>query len=381
MKKNTTKNAFTLIELLAVIVILAIIALIAVPVILNIIDKANKCAFKDSAYGVLSAAEYYYAASQLEVEGPKETVEMETTDPRLELKGSVPNGHVWITRYGKIALAVYNNRYCVTKGFEDEDITITEEFETCEPPTDGENTGGNQGSSGEKTLTNLAVDNFTVSNLDGSDTTVVTKPACLTDGTTCAAGTPVAIQVNENDTYRFYVMNDDGSNVTLIMDRNLGEPIEWISDSDYGCSGSYCASSDKGPITAIDQLVLRTNDWENIPEKNFTVSGIGHDGTTRKFEDIEYTGRARMITHEEATSTELKCKEETPRSCKNWLYINLYDDAEAPEGIQDYEYWTATTSATSTYKSWYVNHSGELMLGWVDNTGAAGLRPVIELAK
>ena len=59
MKKRT--KGFTLIELLAVIVILAIIALIAVPVILNIIDKANERTFKDSVYGVLNAAEYYYA--------------------------------------------------------------------------------------------------------------------------------------------------------------------------------------------------------------------------------------------------------------------------------------------------------------------------------
>ena len=50
MKRN---KGFTLIELLAVIVILAIIALIAVPVVMNIIDKANKSAFKDSAYGIL----------------------------------------------------------------------------------------------------------------------------------------------------------------------------------------------------------------------------------------------------------------------------------------------------------------------------------------
>ncbi|MEG2311687.1 MAG: prepilin-type N-terminal cleavage/methylation domain-containing protein, partial [Bacilli bacterium] len=42
-------KGFTLIELLAVIIILAIIALIAVPLIMNIIDKAKKSAFEDSA--------------------------------------------------------------------------------------------------------------------------------------------------------------------------------------------------------------------------------------------------------------------------------------------------------------------------------------------
>ena len=41
MKK---KNAFTLIELLAVIVVLAIIALIATPAVLNIIEDSKKAA-------------------------------------------------------------------------------------------------------------------------------------------------------------------------------------------------------------------------------------------------------------------------------------------------------------------------------------------------
>ena len=42
------RNAFTLIELLAVIVILAIIALIAVPIVLNIIEDSKKSSQKES---------------------------------------------------------------------------------------------------------------------------------------------------------------------------------------------------------------------------------------------------------------------------------------------------------------------------------------------
>ncbi len=60
------KNAFTLIELLAVIVILAFIALIATPIILNIIDKVKGKARMESANGVLNAAKYFYTESLLE---------------------------------------------------------------------------------------------------------------------------------------------------------------------------------------------------------------------------------------------------------------------------------------------------------------------------
>ena len=49
------KNAFTLIELLAIIVILAIIAVITVPIILNIIENSKKGAAQDSAYGYKDA--------------------------------------------------------------------------------------------------------------------------------------------------------------------------------------------------------------------------------------------------------------------------------------------------------------------------------------
>ena len=67
MKMN--KKGFTLIELLAVIVILAIIALIATPIVMNLITKARKSAAEDSAYGLVKAAETYYAEALLDNQG------------------------------------------------------------------------------------------------------------------------------------------------------------------------------------------------------------------------------------------------------------------------------------------------------------------------
>ena len=60
MKKK--KNAFTLIELLAIIVILAIIAVITVPIILNIIENSRKGAATDSAYGFKDSVNKTYVA-------------------------------------------------------------------------------------------------------------------------------------------------------------------------------------------------------------------------------------------------------------------------------------------------------------------------------
>ena len=68
------KNAFTLIELLAIIVILAIIAVITVPIILNIIENSRKGAAQDSAYGFKDAVNKYYVTElssnrQFQLEG------------------------------------------------------------------------------------------------------------------------------------------------------------------------------------------------------------------------------------------------------------------------------------------------------------------------
>ena len=134
MKK---KNGFTLIELLAVIVILAVIALIAVPVILNIIDKANKSAFKDTAYGIVNAAELYFAEQQLEPNGmetDKEFLLFKNTESDLQLKGEVPTGIVRVTKEGKVAIAVQNGRYCVTKGYDDTNVALKDGVERCYIP-------------------------------------------------------------------------------------------------------------------------------------------------------------------------------------------------------------------------------------------------------
>ena len=63
MKK---KNAFTLIELLAVIVVLAIIALIATPIVMNTIKNAKKGAAERSADSYIKQVETVVATERLE---------------------------------------------------------------------------------------------------------------------------------------------------------------------------------------------------------------------------------------------------------------------------------------------------------------------------
>ena len=59
------RNAFTLIELLAVIVILAVILVIAIPRILDVIDVSKKDSFKISAQLIADSAEKKYVENKL----------------------------------------------------------------------------------------------------------------------------------------------------------------------------------------------------------------------------------------------------------------------------------------------------------------------------
>ena len=118
------RKGFTLIELLAVIMVLAIIALISTPIILKVIEKAEKGSFEDSAYGVVDAAKIYYANLNLDEKGKEETFVF-PEDTKLKLSGKKPTiGSVKLEENGKVALAISNGKWCAIKDTDEEKLTI-----------------------------------------------------------------------------------------------------------------------------------------------------------------------------------------------------------------------------------------------------------------
>ena len=173
--------------------------------------------------------------------------------------------------------------------------------------------------------------------------------------------------------YKFYVISDDGEELTLMMSKNLGSKVAWINETDYvtedakdevpnTCHHSVCV--DEGPITAINYLhELTDEEWSNIALKTYTYNGLSATGDKRFYEDITRTMRARMIARKE---------------------FDAIAKANA-EGVPTYMldggamYWT--TTAYSDYMACYVNE-GELTYGAVDvSSGRRYIRPVIELSK
>ena len=371
MNELKRKDGFTLIELLAVIVILAIIALIAVPVVMNIIDKAQKSAFKDSAYGILKAGELYYSEQEMSLNVIEEdkVFEFPNNIGTLKLKGDIPQGMMVITKEGKIALAITNGKYCITKNY-DEDIKLLENVSRCAIPY---------------TLAAVATT---------SEELGVTKvEECIKRGTICNFGADVeeptsfAIEVNDTDLYKFYVINDNGEEVTLIMDKNLYSSTDTNNGNVAWYSGGV---NNLGPLTALEILKERTKDWINIKTYTYTLEndddGLGGRNGYNPFtkdnvigveESLVENVRARLPRLEELTIAELGCTT-TSGSCKQWLYKNLY-------GTKDnntYGYWTSTACSTQLKSAWYVNYHGNIEhLDYRMTNGSNGIRPVITISK
>ena len=116
MKK---KNAFTLIELLAIIVILAIIAVITVPIILNIIENSKRGAAIDSAYSYRDAINKFYVSKMLDDNGyiieDGEHDAISYINEGLEVSGEKPSaGWVIIENGGVTDFSIKIGDYVVT---------------------------------------------------------------------------------------------------------------------------------------------------------------------------------------------------------------------------------------------------------------------------
>ena len=127
------RNAFTLIELLAVIIILAVIALISVPLILNIISNVEKKSFINSSYRIVDAGKNGFVVRTLTGSTSK-TIYLYNNGDETKLKGNIElnydgekpkYGKVIINEEGKVAISLHNRKKCVEKGYEDSKATLT----------------------------------------------------------------------------------------------------------------------------------------------------------------------------------------------------------------------------------------------------------------
>ncbi len=134
VRKN--QLGFTLVELLAVIVILAIILLIVMPTVLSIVESVRKQTIVFNAEGLASAVrDGCLTANSNQVMTPGMIVinnyeineELTDTDFDIQYLGILPEaGQVYVNENCEVALAVYEDEWCVTKTFAKQELLIEE---------------------------------------------------------------------------------------------------------------------------------------------------------------------------------------------------------------------------------------------------------------
>lgn len=315
-----------------------------------IANKIKMYKFKNTVEKVIQKSELYY----LEQGNSKDlTILLPDLEGILNLKDKGLNGRIVLTKGGNASLAIYNSTFCAIKSVDEDKITINFDAENCIMP---------------RTV------------ITDPNSNLSSENECVKYHETCTNGTAVALKVNENDTHNFYVINDTGSVLTLILNKNLGPNISWITMDDYTASGGTnygnFGNNEKGPVTVINELKTLTDNWTNVAEQEYVISGIGNDNKTVIYKDIVMNMKARILTFEEAKK--LGCSMEGA-SCPEYLYSNLsgLNTSILPSG-----YWTSTGNVSSSNNAWYINYSGNIYNNaYLSLDSGRGIRPVITIEK
>ena len=394
------KNAFTLIELLAVIVVLAIIALIATPIVMNTIKKSKKGAAERSADSYVKQVETAVAEERLSKNEVLEGEYQITSDGNLcrdksascsddkkikiEMSGTKPtSGKIKITN-GSVDQSLLS----MTIG--DYTVSYNSTKKTYEATEKGNTTPDTPQPT--KTYTNGEVVYFNVDN-----------------GTKCSNYTETQSNTGtKSGCMKFYAFNDDGKDtVNLILDHNTTVTVAWNATYKND-SGSIINA--KGPKEVLDQLKEDTKYWVGtITPENYSI-----DQSTQKSKakyTIDYSSyKARLITAQEVaqitgnTTWDEKlstsnfyfdtntitasdtCKSGNTTGCKyGWLYDRTNKECikygclnNSDQAI--YGYWTASSHASTYILAWRVGSDGALG-NYSVVYGNYGVRPVITVLK
>ena len=175
---------------------------------------------------------------------------------------------------------------------------------------------------------------------------------CVSEGI-CEIGTPLAIQVNDLEVYKFYVLADNGEEVTLILSENISNGVVFAPSDNL-----------EGPVTLIDNLKKQTDDWTNITLRNYKIAD---DNTDKVYSDIYKQMRATLPSYTQISKV---CIDGV---VPNWLLENL--ESEIING-----YCLSSASRSMSFYAWGVFKNGKLETNDVSKEDF-GLRPIITVYK
>ena len=126
------KNAFTLVEILAIIVVLGIIALIAVPILLGVIDNGRKKVFETDIKSIEREVLRYVSQNGISgtfiINGSTVTLNGQPTDIQ---SGSGYQGKIIVDADGNSKFAIHNDRWCLKKDMQSNSEIISFDENTC----------------------------------------------------------------------------------------------------------------------------------------------------------------------------------------------------------------------------------------------------------
>ena len=328
------KRGFTLIELLAVIVVLAIIALIATPIVMNTIKKSQKGAAERSADSYVKQ------------------VEVAVAEERLS-KNEVLEGEYQITSDGNL---------CRDKSASCSDDNKIKIEMNGTKPTSGKIKITN--GSVDQTSSSMTIGDYTVSynstkktyeatekgNTPQVEVLCTAKTAATTGNVPSgnyAYGDEYTCELGDNDAKTFFVLETNGDNVSLIMDKNIDSNGKGTTK---GNTVACCKSGSDNSCAAdgaLEYLKTSTTSWTKLTESQISLPSY----------DQIYKAVGNKTS-----------------GLPTWLYGNLNVNNRDPYG-----YWTSTPGASGSDIAWYVFYGDTLCYTGV--VVASGVRPVITVSK
>ena len=336
--KLKNKKGFTLIELLAVIVVLAIIALIATPIVMNTIKNAKKGAAERTADNYIKQVETAVAEERLN-------------------KNEVLEGEYQITSDGNL---------CRDKSASCSDDNKIKIEMSGTKPTSGKIKITN--GSVDQSSSSMTVGDYTVSYNSAKKTYEATEKGntpqvevlCTAKTTATTGNVPsgnysygdeYTCELGDNDAKTFFVLETNGDNVSLIMDRNIdsngkgttsGNTVAWCkSGKDNSCAADG----------ALEYLKTSTTGWTKLTESQISLPS---------YDQIN------------------KAAGNKTSGLSTWLYgnLNVY-------GSDPFCYWTSTPDASNSYCAGLMYSDGHLDYDAVDSDyhAGCGVRPVITVSK
>ena len=366
MQQKNNEKAFTLIELLAVIVILAVIALIAVPQVIKILNKARLSAAEDTTYGITKAAESYIADFMLKNNGdiPNQTLEFSCNNEGCTLKTSLTGYD--LTNLNKIDF----------KGTKPDSGTVT------------------ISDSGRTIIaTDLIINGFTCNYNNEVATCELTENNNETTTTVVESG-PTIEEATGDETYKAIVYLDP---TDLEAECNASNSVVGATGTKEGCMKWYAyAETD----TTYD-LILDHNTTAKVDSYSVAQTQVATDT-----ENWDSSLNARNITaNEVAAITSHPTFKQTTATIEDWFYLDSNNQTQTAtsQGASKYAWlydyiisctsWGCNTADSSTYGywtqdllsgpssyAWFVYYVGRLQGISVSNADV-GVRPVITIQK